>query len=467
MVARAAVAPVRAAAVPVVAGLLGHRVEEFARQTATAVRLDDLYRWGLGDMPVRLQMARFMHREIAIRNAQLCKELRLLPFGLAETRGVNEVIRCFSSYVDCLAESKQPENPEDDGPFTELLQGILEDHMEVVRTLGGGVVEVREALGEARYEDIRTEVDHILDRFFMKRIGLRFLISHYVESQTARVRPGVSGIIHSNVEVGRILRAEAAAAQQLCREMYGQAPEVIVVGDGQENGVQPCGHGVRSSAYSNLNLSHNREFTYVPSHLQFSCQVLLQHACFSVAEAHANVPPEERRLAMPPVQAIFAYGREEVAVKVSDQGGGIPRSQAYLSWSYFSVPSGNGDSESSSSKLGMGWRHSAPLGSGNPKGAGLPLARLHARYYGGDLVLKSIEGFGTDAHLFLNRLGHNCENLPHGVRLSPAMRDSSLGKEASIQLDDLGPLTPAEVKFLKRRLAQFRKENAASVASLG
>ena len=47
-------------------------------------------------------------------------------------------------------------------------------------------------------------------------------------------------------------------------------------------------------------------------------------------------------------------------------------------------------------------------------GLGLPLARLHARYYGGDVVLKSMEGFGTDAYVYLNRLGHGCETSLKG-----------------------------------------------------
>jgi len=82
------------------------------------------------------------------------------------------------------------------------------------------------------------------------------------------------------------------------------------------------------------------------------------------------------------------------------------------------------------------------------------------------LVLKSIEGFGTDAHLFLNRLGHNCEHLPHGVRISPSMRDSSLGAGTSLH-DALGPMVQTEVAHLRGRLTDFRKERAGSVARLG
>ena len=34
-------------------------------------------------------------------------------------------------------------------------------------------------------------------------------------------------------------------------------------------------------------------------------------------------------------------------------------------------------------------------------GYGIPLSRLYARYLGGDLMLQSVEGFGTDAYIYL------------------------------------------------------------------
>jgi hypothetical protein len=39
-------------------------------------------------------------------------------------------------------------------------------------------------------------------------------------------------------------------------------------------------------------------------------------------------------------------------------------------------------------------------------GYGLPISRLYARYFGGDLQIISMEGYGTDAYLHLNRLGN-------------------------------------------------------------
>jgi len=45
-------------------------------------------------------------------------------------------------------------------------------------------------------------------------------------------------------------------------------------------------------------------------------------------------------------------------------------------------------------------------------GYGLPIARAYARYFGGDLSLMSMEGYGTDSFLHLSRLGTHDEPLP-------------------------------------------------------
>ena len=44
-------------------------------------------------------------------------------------------------------------------------------------------------------------------------------------------------------------------------------------------------------------------------------------------------------------------------------------------------------------------------------GYGLPISRSYARYFGGDLNIMSMEGYGTDAFIYLSRLGNYGEPL--------------------------------------------------------
>ena len=48
----------------------------------------------------------------------------------------------------------------------------------------------------------------------------------------------------------------------------------------------------------------------------------------------------------------------------------------------------------------------------SPAARSLPISRLYARYFGGDLAIISMEGYGTDAYIHVNRLGNVQEPLP-------------------------------------------------------
>ncbi|CAJ1347386.1 unnamed protein product [Effrenium voratum] len=43
-------------------------------------------------------------------------------------------------------------------------------------------------------------------------------------------------------------------------------------------------------------------------------------------------------------------------------------------------------------------------------GFGLPLSRVYARYFGGDIHVQSMHGYGTDVYLNVNHLGDALEN---------------------------------------------------------
>lgn len=89
---------------------------------------------------------------------------------------------------------------------------------------------------------------------------------------------------------------------------------------------------------------------------------------------------------------------------------GIPRSNIKKIWSYLfttadpAIQEGmvafneNVDHSIDSPLAGLGY--------------GLPISRSYARYFGGDMSIMSMEGYGTDAFIYLTRLGNTQEPLP-------------------------------------------------------
>lgn len=261
--------------------------------------------------------------------------------------------------------------------FAKTLHKIKRRHDGVVTTMAQGILEYKR-------KRQRMQIDHsiqsFLDRFYMSRIGIRMLIgqhialtdhSHYRDSSYV-------GIICTKTNVRELAQEAIENARFVCEDFYGlfEAPKVQLVCD------------------PNLN------FMYVPGHLSHMLFETLKNSLRAVVELHGQDKQE-----FPVTKLIVAEGKEDITIKISDEGGGIPRSVIPLVWTYMyttvdSTPSLDPDFDKSDFK--------APMAG---FGYGLPISRLYARYFGGDLKLISMEGYGTDVYLHLNRLSSSSEPL--------------------------------------------------------
>ena len=109
---------------------------------------------------------------------------------------------------------------------------------------------------------------------------------------------------------------------------------------------------------------------YVPSHLNHMLFELLKNSLRAVVERF-GADNEDR---FPTTKVIVVEGKEDITIKISDEGGGIPRSEVPLVWTYMytTAVSEEIDPTYSSSEF------QAPMAG---FGYGLPLARL-GRYLG-------------------------------------------------------------------------------------
>jgi pyruvate dehydrogenase kinase 2/3/4 len=115
----------------------------------------------------------------------------------------------------------------------------------------------------------------------------------------------------------------------------------------------------------------------------------------------------------PPIRVVIADGddNEDVIIKVSDEGGGIPRSNIKKIWSYLFTTADPTIQQGMILSSSQADDHAidSPLAG---LGYGLPISRSYCRYFGGDLSIMSLEGHGTDAFVYLARLGDSKEPLP-------------------------------------------------------
>jgi pyruvate dehydrogenase kinase 2/3/4 len=269
-----------------------------------------------------------------------------------------------------------PEVHDYNNRFTKTLDDIKRRHDPTVTTVAQGVLEWKQ---NQRTQRIGLDVQAWLDRFYMSRIGIRFLIGQHVALNTLAPHQDYVGIICTRANVHDIVHEAIENARYVCEEHYGmfKGPPVQLI----------C--------------PKDLHFAYVPGHLSHICFELLKNSLRAVVERYGH----EKEDAIPPIKVIVVEGKEDITIKISDEGGGIARSAIPLIWTYMytTMEGQHIDQDFQASDF------NAPMAG---FGYGLPLSRLYARYFGGDLRLISMDGFGTDVYIHLNRLSSSMEPLP-------------------------------------------------------
>ena len=81
-------------------------------------------------------------------------------------------------------------------------------------------------------------------------------------------------------------------------------------------------------------------FSYVPGHLSHILFELLKNSLRAIVERYGVDPSAETGSVsapggmFPPIKVIVVEGNEDITIKISDEGGGIPRSAIPLVWTY-------------------------------------------------------------------------------------------------------------------------------------
>ncbi|XP_032239552.1 probable [pyruvate dehydrogenase (acetyl-transferring)] kinase, mitochondrial isoform X1 [Nematostella vectensis] len=394
-------------------------IQRYSRYQQSCLSIEQYTTFGKNAKPV--DSYRFGKHELPVRLAHIIREIDLLPKNLLRMPSV-ELVRSW--YVQSFSELLEFED--DDGEeanrFTETLAHIKQRHNNVVETMAQGIMELRQKEGLSAFH---PSIQYFLDRFYMNRIGIRILITQHLMlfgHEAARSsKSNFVGCFDPNCHVASIVEDAANNARFLCDQYYCSSPELVVS---------------EHNAYESI--SHIK-FAYLPAHLYHMLFELLKNAMRAVTENYST------SVDMPPIQVMITKGREDLTIKISDKGGGIPRSKIDEVFEYHYSTAPEPSTSGTVAPLyspGLG----SELGSSNSRvrirgyatqrrrdkepyqywdyiagyGYGLPLSRLYAKYFDGDLQLYSMEGYGTDAVIWLKALSTDAsEVLPMYNRRTP------------------------------------------------
>lgn len=460
-------------------------LKDLASKRCTPLSLKDMYKYAVVDADKpdqRLLNAQFLHKELPIRMAQRAYDLLTLPHGLNEAPAILQVARVYLLYLEQFQDCPVPNTIELEDRFTDMLQGMVLERSSIPNAIARGVDDWIEQYSQSSavvrpYEERERirEMDEALYRFFTARVGLRFLTEHHILSSPTRatstgssalrkaqssfatiVPPPSSsssaskttttsspasrtspsppttfdqqqdstssssssssflGCIQTNCEPVVEVRKVVDTVRKQTEDYYGLCPEIQIV-DAQQFQQHNGRRGKDKS-------SHHHNFTYVPHHLHYMVSELVKNSCRATVERHLNNPGTP----LGTIKVVIVKGAQDVTIKVADRGGGIPRSKMSKIWRFAHSTATDDENES---EFGVDEVTGTQI-----RGFGLPLARIYARYLGGELTLKSMEGYGVDAYLHLPRLGDACENLPLPVKFSPSNLSSNAPRGAARNL---------------------------------
>ncbi|XP_036040054.1 pyruvate dehydrogenase (acetyl-transferring) kinase isozyme 1, mitochondrial isoform X2 [Onychomys torridus] len=296
----------------------------------------------------------FLRQELPVRLANIMKEISLLPDNLLRTPSVQLV---QSWYIQSLQElldfkDKSAEDAKTIYDFTDTVIRIRNRHNDVIPTMAQGVTEYKESFG---VDPVTSQnVQYFLDRFYMSRISIRMLLNQHSLLFGGKGSPSHRkhiGSINPNCDVVEVIKAISP----------GQTIQVV----------------------------------YVPSHLYHMVFELFKNAMRATMEHHAD------KGVYPPIQVHVTLGEEDLTVKISDRGGGVPlrKIDRLFNYMYSTAPRPRVETSRAVPLAGFGY--------------GLPISRLYAQYFQGDLKLYSLEGYGTDAVIYIKALStESIERLP-------------------------------------------------------
>ena len=313
-----------------------------------------------------LKSANYVRTEIPIRLAHRIRDFQNLPFIVGANSNISQIYHLYWSSFDKYQQFPPITTISQNNDFNKLLSDSLTEHNNVLSLLATGFRESSIHLPQQTSEKFVNE-------FIKSRIGRRVLAQqHLSNSQSANKSTfGINPNINIKQSLSHCIElARAHIFQQ------GVDPPLVNVFGNAEN------------------------LCYIQSHLEYILFQIILNSMQHTVIKHDAVDLEVNSVAamaedvfentvlvnheifsnLPAINVTIGEDDDQVMFRISDQGGGISRSDLPFVWSWFTRMD-------KKPALGMG----------------LPLARAYANYWNGDIEIKSLPGFGLDVYVKISK----------------------------------------------------------------
>lgn len=349
-----------------------YRIQSVARQPIEKVTIKKLLALSAAHSEeAHIQHADLLREQVKIRLAHRLEDFLQLPYVVFCNTRFHEVFRLFENSFQVFDEVKPIASMDDAASFAGVIRDQHGAHSELINMMQEGYSELQALLDN-------IDLDVFLDKTFITRLGNRVLAEHFLALHGALVNGAgeCTGVVHPTCQPAEVLDNLSQRLGQIFYDVYGVEPEVVVEGQ------------------------LDTELSFIYDHLSFMLQEILKNAIRATIESHQHSGGD-----LPPVTVEIMKGSFDVTMKVSDIGGGMRPQHLKDVWRY-----GCTTAFDSAAEEAIGGGHdSLSRRSIAGYGFGLPLSRVYAQYFGGDIVIQTMHGYGTDVYLNINHLGDTLE----------------------------------------------------------
>ncbi|OMJ07088.1 [Pyruvate dehydrogenase (acetyl-transferring)] kinase 2, mitochondrial [Smittium culicis] len=379
--------------------------------------------------------ANYVQAELPVRLAHRIRDFQRLPYICGTNPYMGKVYQMYWNSFDEFRKFKKIETLQDNSEWCNLMSRNMKEHSQIIPLLGMGV---SECVGIVDHEAI----NNFMNRMLMTRISRRTLVEQHImlsenfyNSIDNEIRYtnqntnfgdlrnlfsdnfGAPAHIHSASTV----QSSATSKAQIVGNVDTQCNVAnLVLGIGSKLS------SIFEDAYDLVPLTSPQIIIHSPEKVQLMCvtdhieyilfEILKNSIKATIQTAIKNsgndMNPNLLNLDFSPIHVTICQSKTHVTIRISDKGGGIEKKIYDQLWNYCSSYKAqfltNFHRVKEMQAKTNEYTGVSPLIS---LGFGLPMTRVIANYWGGDISVFTLPGYGVDTYVKLPRLGNVAENL--------------------------------------------------------